>query len=140
MALEIRTADWHRDREAIRRVRDTVFIGEQGVDPAIEWDESDDTAQHFLILRDGEAVATGRLATNGKIGRMAVLQGERGSGLGLRLLERICSHARERGFARVTLHAQRHAEGFYRQAGFVTGGEPFVEAGIEHIRMVRDFD
>ncbi|MCW8127226.1 GNAT family N-acetyltransferase [Microbulbifer halophilus] len=139
MTVEIRAADWQRDRDAIRSVRDAVFIREQGVDPAIEWDASDDTAQHFLVLRDGRPVGTGRLATSGKIGRMAVLQSERDSGLGQRLLAHICSHAREQGFDRVTLHAQRHAEGFYRRAGFAAEGEPFVEADIDHIRMVQDF-
>lgn len=139
MAVEIRPADWQRDRDAIRSVRDAVFIREQGVDPAIEWDSAENTARHFLVLRDGEAVGTGRLTATGKIGRMAVLPSERGSGLGQRLLEHICSHARKRGFDRVYLHAQRHAEGFYRRAGFVAEGQPFVEADIDHIRMVRDF-
>lgn len=140
MTVEIRAADWQRERQAIRSVRDAVFIREQGVDPAIEWDESDDTAQHFLVLRNGAAVGTGRLAGSGKIGRMAVLQSERGSGLGFRLLEQICACAHERGFTRVYLHAQCHAEGFYRRAGFVAEGAPFVEAAIDHIRMVRNFD
>ena len=140
MSIEIRTADWNADRELIRGVRDAVFVREQHVDPALEWDEQESSAQHFLVLRDGVTVGTGRLLPTGKIGRMAVLKSERGSGLGFRLLETICEHARARQFSRVYLHAQCHAEGFYHKAGFVAEGEPFTEADILHIKMVRRFD
>jgi len=136
----IRTADWDRDRELIRRVREAVFIREQKVDPAIEWDKQEETAQHFLIMKGDEPLGTGRITTGGKIGRMAIAKSARGSGLGARLLEFIGEYARERGFDSVCLHAQTHASGFYRKAGFVPEGEEFVEAGIPHIRMVRRFD
>ena len=33
------------------------------------------------------------------------------------------------------LHAQRRAEGFYAAAGYLAEGEPFIEEGIEHVRM-----
>ncbi|SDK16939.1 GNAT family N-acetyltransferase [Microbulbifer yueqingensis] len=138
MAVEIRPADWDRDREALRSIRDTVFIREQGVPPEIEWDDQEEVAQHFLVLRDGTPVGTGRILPGGKIGRMAVLPELRGTGLGLRLLQHICEFARNRGMARVYLHAQRHAEAFYRQAGFLPVGEEFEEAAIAHIRMERD--
>lgn len=140
MECVIRAADWDRDRECIRRVREAVFVREQGVDPAIEWDKQESSAQHFLILCEGEAVGTGRITPAGKIGRMAILKSARGTGLGFRLLESICKYAREQGFESVYLHAQRHAEGFYRKAGFVAEGEVFTEADIPHIKMVRRFD
>ena len=137
---EIRPADWDSDREMIRAVRDVVFIQEQKVDPAIEWDDQETSAQHFLVFADGLAVGTGRLATSGKIGRMAILKNLRGHGLGQQLLESICEHALAQGFASVYLHAQRHAEEFYCKSGFIPVGEEFFEAGIPHIKMVRKFD
>jgi predicted GNAT family N-acyltransferase len=45
--------------------------------------------------------------------------------------------ARARGDREVVLHAQRTAEGFYRRQGFVVRGEPFTEAGIVHVEMVK---
>lgn len=135
----IRTADWNRDRELIRRIREAVFIREQKVDPAIEWDDQEASAQHFLVLQSEEPIGTGRITPSGKIGRMAVLKSARGSGLGLQLLVFICEHARRSGLARVYLHAQRHAEGFYRKVGFVPEGGEFIEAHIPHIRMALDF-
>ena len=35
------------------------------------------------------------------------------------------------------MNAQVHAEPFYERAGFVSEGERFMEAGIEHVRMRR---
>ncbi|SHE63240.1 hypothetical protein SAMN04487965_0309 [Microbulbifer donghaiensis] len=139
MATIIRPADWATERASIRAVREEVFIREQKVDPDIEWDDQEETAQHFLVLEDGVAVGTGRITAAGKIGRMAILKSVRGSGLGFRLLEAICEYAREAGVNRVYLHAQRHAEGFYSKAGFVADGPEFVEANIPHIKMVRHF-
>ncbi len=140
MGTVIRAADWNRDRELIRRVREAVFVREQKVDPVIEWDGQEETAQHFLVMHGEEPLGTGRITAAGKIGRMAIAKSARGSGLGFRLLEFICDHARERGFDSVYLHAQTHAEGFSRKAGFVPEGEEFVEADIPHIRMVCRFD
>lgn len=140
MATIIRPADWSTERALIRAVREEVFIREQMVDPAIEWDDQEETAQHFLVLQEQLPVGTGRITAAGKIGRMAVLKSVRGSGLGFRLLEAICAHARESGIRQVYLHAQRHAEGFYRKADFVAEGDEFVEANIPHIKMVRRFD
>lgn len=140
METLIRAADWNRDRELIRRVREAVFVREQKVDPAIEWDDQEETAQHFLVMNGDEPLGTGRITVGGKIGRMAITKSARGTGLGFRLLEFICDYARKRGFDSVYLHAQTHAEGFYRRAGFVPEGEEFVEADISHIRMVRRFD
>ena len=39
--------------------------------------------------------------------------------------------------AQCTLHAQRTAEAFYAGFGFMAHGQPFEEAGIPHIEMVR---
>lgn len=139
MTLEIRPADWTRERAQIRSVREAVFVREQQVAPDIEWDDQEDSAQHFLVLRDGVAIGTGRLLPSGKIGRMAILKIERGSGLGARLLVHICEFAQRRGATSVYLHAQCHAEDFYRKAGFLAEGEVFSEANIPHVKMVRHF-
>ncbi|WP_237065063.1 GNAT family N-acetyltransferase [Microbulbifer guangxiensis] len=135
---EIRVADWDRDLEQIRLVRETVFIREQRVDPAIEWDDQEAAATHFLAFLEGEPVATGRLTQTGKIGRMAVLPRYRKQGLGSRLLEIICEHARATGLQHVFLHAQCHARHFYANAGFRAVGGEFEEAGIPHIKMERE--
>jgi predicted GNAT family N-acyltransferase len=37
----------------------------------------------------------------------------------------------------VELHAQVHARAFYERAGFRSVGEVYLEAGIEHVGMLR---
>ena len=36
--LQVRIADWHKDNADLRRIRESVFIQEQGVTPEQEWD------------------------------------------------------------------------------------------------------
>ena len=35
--VQIRMADWHKDNADLRRIRESVFIQEQGVTPEQEW-------------------------------------------------------------------------------------------------------
>ena len=46
--------------------------------------------------------------------------------------------ARERGDRQVLLHAQCSAENFYKRQGFVSQGEVYQEAGMDHVNMVKD--
>jgi predicted GNAT family N-acyltransferase len=68
---------------------------------------------------------------------MAVLRSWRGLGVGRALLARLIWLAEEQGLSRVWLTAQVGAIEFYRRAGFVAEGTPFLEAGIPHQKMIR---
>ncbi len=135
----VRLAEWARDREALRRIRHEVFVVEQGVPAALEWDGIDGDCRHALAEDDrGEAMGCARLLPDGHIGRMAVLARWRGRGVGAALLAMLVAEARSTGHARVVLNAQTHALAFYARQGFVACGEEFQEAGIAHRTMVRD--
>lgn len=134
--FNVRRADWRRDRELLRHVRETVFVGEQRVPPEMEWDRDDRTALHVVALdADGKPVGTGRLTTDGHIGRMAVLRDWRGVGVGAALLQALTAAARDRGLEEIVLNAQVGAIGFYRRYGYTEEGDTFMEAGIPHRRM-----
>jgi predicted GNAT family N-acyltransferase len=134
--FRVRIADWEREREAMRAIRTPVFIQEQQVPQQIEWDEMDPLCVHALALdADGTPIGTGRLAPDGKIGRMAVLEEWRGKGVGAAILDFLVACARERGIKECRMHAQCHALEFYLQHGFETEGEEFMEAGILHVSM-----
>ncbi len=121
------------------RVRDAVFVVEQGVPREIERDAWDQCSDHALALdRDGRVVGTGRLLPDGHIGRMAVLREWRGHGIGGRILGALVACARERGMKRVVLNAQTHAAPFYAGHGFAAFGDEFMEAGIPHVAMARE--
>lgn len=135
--LRVRDADWQRDLEAIRRIRETVFVIEQAVPADIEWDGLDRTCLHALAEDENrDAVATGRLHPSGKIGRMAVLREWRGHGAGAAVLEHLLEAARTAGLSEVYLHGQTRVLGFYARYGFVAEGDVFDEAGIPH-RLMR---
>jgi predicted GNAT family N-acyltransferase len=136
--LKIETADWTRHGAELMRIREAVFVGEQGVPPELEHDEHDSTALHLLAYVDAsQAVATARMIRGGHIGRMAVLAPWRGRGIGSALLRELVRAAVAAGYRQVYLNAQCRAEDFYRRFGFVAEGPVFEDAGIPHRRMVR---
>jgi predicted GNAT family N-acyltransferase len=132
----IRQAKWPEERELLRRVREPVFVKEQGVPIAMEWDDDDLIAHHLLALdQDKNPIASARLVGNGQIGRMAVLPEWRNQGIGTALLSSLIEHADSIGLQTLFLHAQTSAESFYAKAGFISNGDPFMEAGIAHQKM-----
>lgn len=139
---KVTLGSWSDLKDPARALRSAVFVDEQKIPAELEWDDADETAVHAVAFnRFGVALATGRLLQHasgaGRIGRMAVHQAVRGSRVGRAILDALIDAARSRGDAEVLLHAQVSAMPFYAWAGFVTKGEIFVEAGIEHIEMVR---
>jgi len=134
-------ADYARDLDALRAVRETVFVQEQRVPLDLEWDELDPRCVHVLA-RDaaGTPIGTGRLTPDRRIGRMAVLRDWRNRGVGDALLLALLQAARDRGWHSVSLHAQAPALDFYLRHGFRPRGPRFLEAGIEHQDMVLDLD
>jgi predicted GNAT family N-acyltransferase len=125
----------------VRAIRQQVFIDEQGIPAELEWDDRDAGCLHVLAYSPaGEAVGTGRLDSDGRIGRMAVLSPWRGRGAGTLMLSTLIAAARENGCRRVYLHAQESAQSLYRRAGFSRLGEPYLEAGIRHVSMEMSLD
>lgn len=128
-------------QKGISSLRESVFVQEQGIEPALVWDSLDVQAEHVLISnRLGLPIASGRLVQHapgvGRIGRMAVHRLLRGSHLGRDVLLALLDRARARADTQVLLHAQCTAEDFYRRQGFVRRGDVFQEAGIDHVEMV----
>lgn len=137
----LRLADTPLDRLKVFVVRGIVFVEEQGVDWAGEFDEHEDTALHLLAEVGGEPAGAGRLRLLperwAKLERIAVRPRWRGAGLGRALTRRLMDEAAARGALRLRLHAQAHLEDFYRGFGFRREGDVFDECGIPHVLMVR---
>lgn len=136
--FRVERADYVRDVERLRAVREPVFVEEQRVPVELEWDDLDPRSLHVLALSDsGEAIGTGRLTPERKIGRMAVLPPWRNRGVGAAMLLRLLESARALGYGEVQLHAQVGAIDFYLRHGFQAYGDRFEEAGIQHQSMRR---
>jgi len=130
------------DLPAVYALRHEVFVLGQDVPEDLERDEHDEVSDHAVGLLDGVVVATGRLLDPGSgvgtIGRMAVADAARRTGMGAAVLARLEERARERGLSAVELHAQVHARGFYDRAGYLPYGDTYLEAGIEHVSMRKE--
>jgi len=132
----IRLGDWATLGQDATAIRFEVFVDEQKVPAEIELDDMDAVCLHAVAYDEaGNAIGTGRLLPDGHIGRMAVRQPGRGTGVGGAILTLLMDKARARGDAAVVLNAQTVAAPFYARHGFVQLGEQFEEAGIAHVEM-----
>ena len=137
-SFAIRLVSWSDAESSLRRVRHAVFVVEQHVPEALEWDEADYQSIHALAEDEsGAPIGCGRLLPTGYIGRMAVVEAWRKRGVGAALLRRLVDLARTDGHGEVRLHAQIDAVPFYARYGFTPVGETFVEVEIVHQTMRR---
>jgi predicted GNAT family N-acyltransferase len=134
--FEVQLGSWEELGAQARRIRFEVFVVEQGVPLDLEIDSADPGSVHALATRaGGPALGTGRLLSDGHIGRMAVAREARGLGVGAALLRALMDAARVRGHREVELDAQVHARPFYERFGFAVIGPEFDDCGIPHVTM-----
>ena len=141
-----------RELQQIHITRSIVFtVGQQIL--AQEPDEADFDSVHFFHADEtGRVLAYLRLfdlmtVDDGyhrpiegawTIGRVAVREEARDTGLGRALLRDAIEWARENTDARqLVISAQSYLkDSYYGAAGFVQMGEPYLEVGIEHVEML----
>lgn len=123
------------------KIRETVFVEEQGVDSRDEYDAFEESSAHFLAQLDGKPVGTARwrFTEKGiKLERFAVLKEARGKGVGQALvnavLQDISAVPESKGKTKY-LHAQLSAMPLYAKFGFKKVGEMFEECNIKHFKM-----
>jgi predicted GNAT family N-acyltransferase len=124
--------------ETCLAIRRRVFVQGQGVPEAIEIDGLDPGCAHFLAQDGARAVGTARLREvdgAAKVERVAVLESERGRGIGRVLMRALEAEAGARGLGEVVLNAQEAVIPFYERLGYASEGERFFEADIPHRRM-----
>jgi predicted GNAT family N-acyltransferase len=117
-------------------IRRKVFIEEQKVDPAIEY-EHEKEGHYYLLFLAGKPIATARwrfTEKGTKLERFAMLKDFRNRGLGSILLTAVLNDVLPFG-QEVYLHSQVLAINYYKRAGFDEQGDHFREADIEHVLM-----
>jgi len=137
----IQTRDLNQ-REDAYSVRTTVFVGEQNVPPALEIDELEDEAVHFILYNEEQKpCGAGRFRTVGEFGkveRICVLKEARGNGAGHLIMDAIEQHAKTiDGLSTLKLDAQLHAIPFYEKRGYEVISGEFLDAGILHKTMTK---
>ena len=131
-----------RDVYDLLALRSRIFVVEQAC-LFLDADDCDQSAWH-LLGRDDDGVlvaylrgiAEGVKYAEPSIGRVVVAEPARGHGLGRVLME----EGIERGRALwpgadIVIGAQQRLAAFYGSLGFVGEGDPYIEDGIDHIRM-----
>lgn len=137
MDIKVRKITSQEDKEAAFAIRKRVFVIEQEVDPAEEYDDDDEKSTHFIAYCDNKACGTARWRFKEKgiikLERFAVDKDYRGKGVGAALVRAVLADLPLSD--KVMMHAQLHAIPFYRKNGFETYGPEFEEAGIRHYAM-----
>jgi predicted GNAT family N-acyltransferase len=135
----VRIIETTADMEKAFEIRRKVFVLEQEVDPAEEYDEYEISSAHFLAFYNGMPAGTCRIRKTEKgikLERFAVLKEYRKKGIGGALVEASLQHEWILGTDNyVYMHAQEHAIDFYKKYGFKTEGSRFMECDIAHFTM-----
>lgn len=124
-------------------VRQTVFVEEQRVVAEEEYDEYDEfgsSAKHVVLYDNNLPVGAGRMREVdgiGKMERICILASHRGKGAGRIIMGVLETLAAEQNLHKAKLHAQTHAEPFYRKLGYETVSDVFMEANIPHVVMTK---
>jgi tRNA(Ile)-lysidine synthase TilS/MesJ len=122
-------------------IRTRVFVLEQQVSIDEEFDGSDESAFNFILMKKDLPIGCIRYLIDEPakvhLGRVAILKQYRGLGYGKILVKGLHALIKKRfNPVDITIHAQYHLEKFYQSLGYVSVGEPFLEAEIKHIKMV----
>lgn len=127
-------------------IRIKVFVEEQKVPKEEEIDSYDHLGgecYHFLVTTDeNKAIGTGRVRLVdgvGKLQRVAVLREYRSHGVGRIIIKALENKAIELGASKVKLDGQLQAQVFYEKLGYEVKSGIFLDAGIEHVLMVKTF-
>ena len=119
-------------------LRELVFVVGQKITVESEIDGEDPAHDHVLGRDElGALIATARLRFDHevvKVGRIAVHPERQRRGVGGSLMQAIDGFL---GHRAAEMHAQAHLESLYGALGWRRVGDPFLEAGIDHLRMVR---
>ena len=122
--------------EIAHQIRYVVFVIGQNCPEELEW-EYEEESTHFLVLDNGESVATARhrkTEKGYKLERFAVLESKREKGYGKIVLKAILDDLSDfKGL--IYMHAQKQILPFYEKLGFKKEGEEVEEAGIIHFKM-----
>ncbi|MCY9806308.1 GNAT family N-acetyltransferase [Lentilactobacillus senioris] len=128
---------------AAHQIRDAVFINEQGIDPALEYDGSDEGAVHYVGYIDAIPVVTARATITDQgvhIQRVATVKSARTNGYASQLLTQLMTDfdplTSDLAEPQFYLGAQLMALPFYKRLGFQATGPVFMEAGIQHQLLI----
>lgn len=128
----------------ILQLRAEIFAVEQNC-VYNDLDGLDKMAVHQFIRKNGEMVAYSRLLqpgtrfSNHSIGRVVVKESERGTGLGIKMMQEAKAFILNKWNAPdIKISAQKYLQKFYEDLGFRIVTEEYLEDGIPHFGMLHE--
>ena len=127
-----------RELSEIVRARTEIFLLEQRI-ICQDFDGVDLHSLHCFLEENGKLLAYLRAYRDRegvvRIGR--VLSRTHGMGHGSALMRAAIPEIQRRlRCDSISLHSQKHAQGFYERIGFVVNSPEFLEEGIPHVSMI----
>ena len=140
--ITVKHVDTKEELSQAFQIREKVYIEEQQIDRADEFDAFDDTSEHFLATASGTSCGTGRyrMTSEGiKLERFAVLPEFRKRGVASIIIESMLEHIKvnNKDEVKLYLNAQLSAMPLYAKFNFKPEGDRFLECDIEHQKMSR---
>ena len=124
----------------IEDLRYNTFVIEEKLPYEDEFEGDEDKFIHCCLYRGQELIATARIGVEGeyaRISRIAVKNGYRNQGKGTAIVEYAEDMAKQFNKQSFLVIAQLHAKEFYEKMGYEAVGESFIDAGLPHIKMVK---
>ena len=124
----------------ILKVRTSIFVVEQNC-PYQELDDLDQNSYHIYLEEDNQIIAYARVIPKDNpfhevsIGRVLVTN--RRHGYGTKIVQKAIEVAKEKYHAeKIVIEAQTYVKKMYENVGFKQISMPFLEDGIEHVKMI----
>lgn len=148
--ISLRWRSWNglskKELYDVLQLRLAVFCVEQNC-PYQDLDGLDKQAMHLLAYDDGKLVGYLRLFESldhyhglAAIGRVCIEQSARKKGLAREMMELALNYSDQHFAKNIKISAQEYLEDFYSSLDFVTVTEPYLEDGIPHIGMIRQYE
>ena len=111
-----------------------------------DFDYRDQASMHLLGKQHHQLIAYARLLPKGiaypdgvSFGRIVIAKSARGKGLGKELVECILRYIEKHSMKDpIIISAQSYLKQFYESFGFQAISDPYEDAGILHIKMVKE--
>lgn len=141
--MNIKIVETKEEKEQAFHVRTVVFVDEQKVSIEEELDQYEDEAIHFIGYKDLKPIAASRLRwvdDYGKLERICILKEHRGKSHGTEIIQAMETEVIKKGYTKTKLNAQTRAVDFYKRLGYKIISGEFLDAGIPHVTMTKQFN
>jgi diadenosine tetraphosphate (Ap4A) HIT family hydrolase/GNAT superfamily N-acetyltransferase len=134
--VKLGIGSWSNFFEMARLVRQKAFVEEEPLKPAKELHETEQVSR-YIVLKDTQVFATGRLGPSGQISWISVLKTHRHLGFYTVLLHELEKEAYSLGLKSISVNAEDSAIDHYKKQGFLPSSKTFLQSQKTFQKMVK---